>query len=44
MQTPALAESTENTTGRPDVAAAETVYVAPPTTAPPGGTDVNAIV
>ena len=44
VQIPALVGSTEKTTARPELAIADTVYVAPPTVAAEGGVDVNAIV
>jgi hypothetical protein len=43
VQTPALVESAEKTTGRPELATAETVYGAPPTVAADGAVDVNVI-
>src|SRR5919198_644380 len=44
VQTPLLAGAIENVTARPEVAEAATVYVAPPTTTPTGGVDVELIV
>ena len=44
VQTPALPAAIEKVTARPELAVAETVSVAPPTVAPPGGYDVNVIV
>ena len=43
-QTFALPAATANVTPRPDEAVAETVYVAPPTTALAGGVEVKLIV
>jgi len=40
---PALAASAVNATARPELAAAVTVYVAPPGVAPDGGVYVNVI-
>jgi hypothetical protein len=44
LQMPALAGAMENVTARPELAVAATVYVGPPTVAPPGGLDVKLIV
>ena len=44
VQMPALLGAAANVTARPDEAVAETVYVAPPTVAPPGGVEVKLIV
>ena len=44
VQMPALPPAIAKATGRPELAVAVTVYVGPPTTAPDGAVDVNAIV
>ena len=44
VQMPALPAAIVNVTARPDDAVADTVYVAPPTVAPPGGVEVKLIV
>jgi hypothetical protein len=41
VHTPALAGAAENVTGSPELAAADTVYADPPTTAPEGAVEVK---
>ena len=44
VQMPALLDAAANETVRADEATAETVYVGPPTVAPPGGVELKLIV